>query len=140
MKLITPIFFILSYCFFGCNGSSKPTEAAKTETAASPTISDAATLLQGKWQSADDPKSSMEIAGKTIINTYDGKQIDSRTFEYVADCSGNACAGGSGKSGCFTSAGQFDIECYSIVSLSATEMEVSMVGATGKTLKYSKMK
>ena len=119
-------------------GTGETPAAGATEPAAAP--ADAASLLQGKWQSAEDPKSTFEIAGTSLVQYYDGQNLGARKFEFSADCGGNACAGGAGNKGCYTSAGEMDIECYSIVSISETALETSMVGATGNTLKYNKVK
>ena len=135
---------VLSLLVSACGEAPKSDSATKTEplAAAADTTappSNVAALLQGKWQSVEDPKDVMYISDKDIVNIYDGKRLDPRAFAYIADCSGNACQGGAGKAGCFTSAGKMDIDCYSIVSISATDMQVSMAGSTGKTLNYKKV-
>jgi hypothetical protein len=148
MKSTLLLFSVLCLmAFSSCNsgGSTEATDSAATTDAAaapeaSPAAPDASALLQGKWQSADDPKSTMEITGDQLIQTYDGKQLEARKFAFSADCSGNECAGGAGNQGCYTSASDMDIECYSLVSISDTAMETSLVGATGKTLKYTRIK
>ncbi|MBO0948180.1 hypothetical protein [Fibrella forsythiae] len=98
-------------------------------------VPDVVTLLQGKWQSVDDPKAAFTVNG-TSLTTYDkGQKRVTNTFAYVADCGGNACNGQKSKYGCFTTAGEFDIDCQSIVAISATNLEVTQ-GATGKTIRY----
>ena len=119
------------------NAPKKMPEASKMEEAKP---SDAATLLQGKWQSVEDAKSVFVISGKDFTQYYDGKAMETREFQYSKDCSGNACAGGTSANGCFTSAGKMDIECYTIVSISDSSMEITLVGSTGNTLKYTKVK
>jgi hypothetical protein len=98
---------------------------------------DVAKLLQGNWQSVSDPKSKFTIKGTSLITYYDGQKRTTDTFAYVADCGGTACAGQKGKYGCFTTAGQFDIDCQGIINISATDLEVTQ-GTTGKTIRYKR--
>lgn len=151
MKSVLILFSMLclmaiSACNSGGGGAdandSAATEATEATDASASTAAatDASAMLQGKWQSADDPKSIMEITGDQLIQQYDGKMLEARKFAYSADCSGNECTGGAGNKGCYTSASDMDIECYSLVSISDASMETSLVGATGNTLKYNKIK
>jgi|GEM_PF-150607 len=109
-------------------------ESTGTATATDP-VPDVVTMLQGKWQAVDDPKAVFAIKDSTLTTYYEGKKRVTNTFAYVADCGGNACSGRKGKYGCFTTAGEFDIDCQSIFSLSATELEVSQ-GVSGKIVRY----
>ena len=114
-------------------GHSKADDAGAT-TAADP-VPDVANTLQGKWQAVDDPKTVFAVKGSALTTYYDGQKRVTNTFAYVADCGGNACSGRKSKYGCFTTAGEFDIDCQSIINLSATELEVTQ-GVSGKTIRY----
>ena len=114
-------------------GHSKTDDAGAT-TATDP-VPDVTNMLQGKWQGVDDPKAVFAIKGSAITTYYDGQKRVTNTFAYVADCGGNACSGQKGKYGCFTTAGKFDIDCQSIINISATELDVTQ-GTTGKTIRY----
>jgi hypothetical protein len=109
--------------------------AEATGTTAPEPTSDVAKLLQGSWQAVDDPKMSFVIKGASLITYDDGQKRTTDKFAYVADCGGNACADKQGKYGCFTTAGQFDIDCQAIVNISATELDVTQ-GSTGQTIRY----
>lgn len=100
---------------------------------------DARQLLQGKWQSVEDAKSVFEIQNGYLTNFYDGKKLDKREFNFVADCKTNACPGAASNFGCFTSAGKMDIDCFSIVSITKEMLETSLAGGAGKTLHYKKI-
>jgi len=106
-------------------------------TPATDPVADVATMLQGKWQSVEDPKAVFAINGSALTTYYDGQKRLTNTFAYVADCGGTACSGQKSKYGCFTTAGKFDIDCQSIVNISASELEVTQ-GATGKTIRYKR--
>ena len=111
-----------------------PADDAGATTAADP-VPDVANTLQGKWQAVDDPKTVFAVKGSALTTYYDGQKRLTNTFAYVADCGGNACSGQKSKYGCFTTAGKFDIDCQSIINLSATELEVTQ-GVSGKTIRY----
>ena len=116
-------------------GHSKADDAGAT-TATDP-VPDVTNMLQGKWQGVDDPKTVFAVKGSALTTYYDGQKRLTETFAYVADCGGNACRGRKGKYGCFTTAGEFDIDCQSIINISATELEVTQ-GTTGKTIRYKR--
>ena len=116
-------------------GHSTAGEADAGATTATDPIPDVVTMLQGKWQAVDDPKAVFAIKGSALTTYYEGQKRLTNTFAYVADCGGNACSGQKSKYGCFTTAGKFDIDCQSIINISATELEVSQ-GVSGKTIRY----
>jgi hypothetical protein len=111
-------------------------EATEATTATDP-VMDVVTMLQGKWQAIGDPKAVFVIKGSVLTTSYDGQERVTNTFAYVADCGGNACSGRKSKYGCFTTAGEFDIDCQSIITISATELEVTQ-GVSGKTIRYKR--
>lgn len=130
MKYLISTILFLVFAAFACTNSSTP-ENSNANTAQ---------LIQGEWQSLDDSKSLMEIKGNQLSQVYDGKLLEARSFEYAAKCEGNACGAASdNKLGCYSSSGTHDIECYAIVALTDTSLEVSLVGATGNTLTYKKL-
>ena len=104
-------------------------------TTATDPVPDVMHMLQGSWQAVDDPKTSFAIKGSALTTYYDGQKRLTNTFAYVADCGGNACSGHKSKYGCFTTAGEFDIDCQAIINISATELNVTQ-GTTGKTIRY----
>ena len=94
-------------------------------------------LLQGNWQSLSDPDDTFTINGPKRIISSNGQPSLTLAFAYVADCGGLVCNNRESRYGCFTTAGQFDIDCQAIVHISATELEVTQ-GDTGSTIRYRK--
>lgn len=92
-------------------------------------------LLQGTWQSLTDPSDTFTITGAKKIITPAGKPSLTLAFTYVPDCGGTVCALPNSGFGCFTTAGAFDIDCQTIVAISATELAVTN-GNAGDTLRY----
>ncbi|MEZ0485269.1 hypothetical protein [Fibrella aquatica] len=103
-----------------------------TSTDAAPAV---LTMIQGTWQSVDDPRTTFTIKGSALTTYYDRQKRLTEVFTYEADCGGNACAGKKSTYGCFTTAGKFDIDCQMIVAISETTLQVTQ-GADGKTILY----
>lgn len=99
--------------------------------------SDVERLLQGNWQSLSDPDDTFTIDGPRRISIANGQPPLTLAFAYMADCGGSVCANRESRYGCFTTAGEFDIDCQAILAISATELTVSQ-GNTGQTVRYQK--
>lgn len=110
------------------------TTGATTDTDPVPAV---VNRLQGSWQAVEDSKIVFSIRGSALTTYYDGRKKLTNAFAYVADCGGTACSGQKSKYGCFTTAGEFDIDCQAIVAISATELTVTQ-GATGRTMRYKR--
>ena len=92
-------------------------------------------LLQGTWQSLDDPKSVIKIVDGKYIDVYDGKEVSSAICLYYAKCPEDCGPAGAGA--CLKITAQDDM-CYSLVSLTATNLELSLIGGRGNTNRYKK--
>ncbi len=141
MKNLILFFGVLS--LFSCGNSSnegKTAPAATAETTVATAEGDVAKMLEGTWVSVQDAKSVIKIGDGKIVDIYDGKNMDSRKFEYSATCEGNACREGKTPKGCFSSLGEFDAECFSVINVSSTDLETALVGGPGKSNFYKKTK
>ncbi len=94
--------------------------------------------MQGQWQSNDDPKNVIVVAGDKLTSIYDGQIVSEKTIEVHNACP-EPCAGGVKNMPCFMLKGQFDATCYSLVSLDANGLQYSMLGGRGNTLSYKKV-
>ncbi len=92
-------------------------------------------LLQGSWQNLTDTGDTFTVNGATLRIAHTNQQPLSLAFVYVANCGGNVCAIPKSRYGCFTTAGEFDIDCQSIVAISNTELTITQ-GNAGKTVRY----
>ena len=92
-------------------------------------------MLQGTWQSLDDPKSVVKIMDGKYIDVYDGKELSSAICLYYAKCPEDCGPAGAGA--CLKITAQDDA-CYSLVSLTATNLELSQIGGTGNTNRYKR--
>lgn len=130
----------LPFALLSCNNTP---QAPAPATAPVPEVAkpvDVFSLLQGRWQSLDEPQNAIEISDKEFIQYQNGSKLEPRVFEFSADCNSVACKGGSGHMGCFSSAGKMDIECYMVISIAENDLEILPAGATGSSLRYKRLK
>lgn len=92
-------------------------------------------MLQGSWQSLDDPKSVVKIVDGKYIEVYDGEEMSSAICLYYAKCPEDCGPAGAGA--CLKITAQDDM-CYALVSLTATNLELSQIGGTGNTNRYKR--
>jgi hypothetical protein len=103
MRTLT-LLLAASILFFACKGKESKNEngansapvqdTIKAANPASDTLatnqqnnpsSDMANLLQGKWQSMEDPKNSIEFKGGRKFEYYEGEQPSESTFRFNCD-------------------------------------------------------
>jgi hypothetical protein len=142
MKVIT--FLSSMLLFAACNTAPTP-DTATTATTPVETPAEAprsgVQLLQGKWQSTDDPKAEISIDNSVYKDIYDGKEVSSGEFSFSADCTDAACKSGKGANGCFSVEDQkSQMTCYTIVNLNEDALDCSLVGGKGNTNHYKKVK
>ena len=94
-------------------------------------------LLQGNWQSLDDPKSFMAFMGELKIDTYHDGHTDAGSTFMLAD----ACQGETGNTPRPEANRYLTIkdqdQCFYIVKLTNQSLELSLVGR-GNTLRYKR--
>ena len=100
---------------------------------------DAATAknLQGTWQSADDPKSSVKISDGNYSEMYEGQTPAPMRYIYFPTCPKDCNP--IAKMPCLKIIGQDEI-CYTIVKADGKTLELSQIGGTGNTNKYVRKK
>lgn len=128
-----------AFCGFGANVKADGTY--KRQSFNDPFLgkADARTvgLLQGEWQSADDPKASVKIANGQYIDLYEGQEPLPARYIYYPVCPQDCNP--VGKMPCLKVIGQDDI-CYSIVKADGKVLEISQIGGTGNTNRYVRKK
>lgn len=92
-------------------------------------------MLQGTWQSLDDPKSVVKIVDGKYIDEYDGKEVSSAIYVYYAKCPEDCGLSDDGP--CLKIIAQDDV-CFSIVSLIPTNLELSPNNGRGNTNRYKR--
>lgn len=113
-------------------------ESAFAAAATTTPAADVPALLQGRWQAQNQTDETVTIVDKAMTLYVANQKRLTRTFTYLPNCGGNACGSQQSTYGCFTTAGEFDIDCQTIVALSATEMTV-VQGASGTPIRYRKI-
>jgi hypothetical protein len=153
MKKFLLIPVLCTSLFFGCgNGGENKQEASKdtTKTEAnapsktSEASGDALTRMQGKWQSVDDAKNVIEIKGNKMTTIYDNdtKNVSVEDIDFSQNCQKECSMNGDidlKGTTCFMTKGQFDASCFNLDHLDDKTLEYSMIGGTGKPLRFKKI-
>lgn len=138
------IFFSSFLLLAACTSTPKTeadTQTAPTTVAPAENAPSGVELLQGVWQSTEDPKAQISISNSVYDDIYDGKKMSTGEFSFSADCSDAACKEGKGTNGCFSVEDQkSQMTCFSIVKLTADDLDCSLVGGRGNTNHYKKVK
>lgn len=94
-------------------------------------------LLQGNWQSLDDPKSFVAFMGELKIDTYpDGHTDAGSTFVLADVCQGKIADTPQPEASRYLTIKDQD-QCFYIVKLNKQSLELSLVGR-GNTLRYKR--
>lgn len=93
------------------------------------------TILEGTWQSLDDPKSVVKIGAGKYIDEYDGKEVSSAAYTFHPQCPEdcNPVDGGA----CLKTTGD-EVMCFTVVSVTAQNLELSLIGGRGNTNRYKR--
>lgn len=126
-------------CGFGNGVSANGTY--KRDSYADPFLSAAdakkAAQLQGTWQSLDDPKAVIKIVDGKYLDVYDGEEVSSALNIYYPQCPKDCNPLGVGA--CIKNIGQDEV-CFAVVSVNASNLELSQIGGTGNTNRYKRVK
>ncbi len=94
--------------------------------------------LQGNWQSKDDPKAGVKIENGRFTYTYEGQKPDpSMRFIYYPTCPKDCDPVATMP--CLKIIGQ-DEACFSIIKADGKSLDISQIGGTGNTNRYTKKK
>ena len=97
----------------------------------------AKTLLQGTWQSIDDPDSRLVITATTYTERYKGQPDATSPLAVQTRPCGKTLGGGKPTGDLYLNAGED--ACYFLISLTATRLALSPVGGRGNTLVYMRV-
>ncbi|MBC6992788.1 hypothetical protein QWY85_15295 [Neolewinella lacunae] len=92
--------------------------------------------FQGEWVAEDDPLSGILLKDGIFSMRYEGQSLEEAPYVYHPRCPAD-CAP-AGDFGCLALYGQ-DVVCYALVSSGPAQLELSMVGGRGNTLRYRRV-
>ncbi len=97
-----------------------------------------AALLEGEWQSVQDPKNTLRIAQGRITHLYEGREVEPPVrYAYFSQCPANCSP--AAEVPCIRTFGQ-DFVCYTIVKADGKTLELSLIGGAGNTNRYTRKK
>lgn len=92
-------------------------------------------VLEGTWESLDDPKSVVKIGAGKYIDEYDGEEVSSADYTFYAQCPEDCNPMGEGA--CIKTTGE-EAMCFTVVSVTAQNLELSLIGGRGNTNRYKR--
>ena len=115
------------------------TYAAVSTTLPGEIDADFANALTGLWRNTEDPDETVEFTTDHYSTFYEGQKLFEESMVVHRQCPG-ACGGGAATlKGCFTITGPAGIDCFGIIRLSTTELELQLLGVSSETVVYQKL-
>ena len=115
------------------------TYAAVSTTLPGEIDADFANALTGLWRNAEDPDETVEFTTDHYSTFYEGQKLFEEPMVVHRRCPGPCGGDASTLKGCFTIAGPAGIDCFGIVRLSTTELELKLLGVSSETIVYRKL-
>ena len=97
-----------------------------------------AQLLSGKWVNGADEREIVEFTPDHYTTYYDGELLFQEAMTYHANCPGDCNGGVPMEISCFTMTGPAGTDCYGIIRLTSTVLELSLLGVSTETITYYK--
>lgn len=103
---------------------------------ASMTADMVAAPLVGAWTNKSDPDENIVFTNHSYTSYYEGQMIVEEEMVYHARCPENCSGGASSGIPCFTISSEFGTDCYGILRVTPTELELSIIGQSTETVTY----
>ena len=115
--------------------------APSTYSAPAPGTAEAALaeLLRGKWVNGTDEREIVEFSPDHYTTYYNGDLLFQEAMTYYANCPGDCNGGTPMEISCFTMTGPAGTDCYGVVRLTSTVLELSLLGVSTETITYYKL-
>ncbi|MBL7827125.1 MAG: hypothetical protein JNJ57_10870 [Saprospiraceae bacterium] len=134
LKLFAPA--LVCVILIACQQSTpKPTTenqtTAEDRQSTGPDAADLLRTLQGRWQSEKEPDQIIEFADTKMRHISNNQPSPETEIEISSDCRSAACKTDTSDFAdgwCFLEKGQFDVQCYLVISCSKTELKYAAIG------------
>jgi hypothetical protein len=92
--------------------------------------------LVGSWTNMSDPEENIVFTDHSYVSYYEGQMIVEEEMIYHAVCP-TSCSGGTSVGvPCFTITSDFGTDCYGIIRVNQTQLELSIIGQSTETVTY----
>ncbi|PHI21959.1 hypothetical protein CEQ90_01340 [Lewinellaceae bacterium SD302] len=95
--------------------------------------------LVGAWTNQSDPEENIVFTDHSYTSYYEGDMIVEEEMVYHAVCPGGCSGGTSVGIPCFTITSEFGTDCYGILRVTETELELSIIGQSTETVTYTRL-
>lgn len=90
----------------------------------------------GSWVNSTDPDEIVLFTDHSYTTYYENQLIIEEEMTYHIQCPTDCSGGVSSGIPCFTITSEFGKDCFGIVSITETELELIMLGVSTETVKY----
>jgi hypothetical protein len=94
--------------------------------------------MQGVWVSDDDAQAGFEVIGTQMVDSYAGEVQGSSLLTFAGQCPDGPEGVGPVMIAQVMGGDPADMACYAIVSLEGGRLDMSLMGGTGTTLRYTR--
>lgn len=123
---------------------NSPAMSAKGAEAAAPTTYGSTAMtaqmvaapLVGSWTNMSDPEENIVFTDHSYASYYEGQMIVEEQMTYHAVCPPSCSGGTSVGVPCFIITSDFGTDCYGIIRVTDTQLELSIIGQSIETVTY----
>lgn len=140
------------FCLVSCQNTPQATQSNSSQMAESanksaiPDPNDLLKVLQGNWQSEQDPGYVLEITDTQMTHTRNGSVVHQASLDIDGACQSPVCKAGdvdTSDGWCFTEMsiqkGKYHAECMFVVQCDANRLQYRPLGDTGTGLSFKKI-
>ncbi|MEL6140173.1 MAG: hypothetical protein AAFU67_00975, partial [Bacteroidota bacterium] len=113
------------------DGAAAPTTYASAAAVAAP--------LVGAWINTSDPDETVQFTDHSYASFYEGQMITEEEMTYHPQCPGDCSGGQTLGVPCFIISSEYGTDCYGIIRVTETELELSIIGQSTETVKYTRL-
>ncbi|HLP96750.1 MAG TPA: hypothetical protein VK168_22065 [Saprospiraceae bacterium] len=151
-KVFVPLLLATVFSLVSCQNNTKSAQngnganAETSDKAAIPDQNDLLKVLQGRWQSEQDPTYVLEISDTQMTHTQNGTVVQQANLDVDGACQSPVCKpdGVDTSDGwCFTEMtiveGKYHAECMFVTLCNANQLQYRPLGGAGNGLAFKKI-
>lgn len=93
----------------------------------------------GTWVNRSDPDETVVFTDHSYSTYYEGQLVVEEEMVYYVSCPPDCSGGQSAGVPCFVISSEYGKDCFGIVRIAENELELSILGLSTETVKYSRV-
>ncbi|MEM6321140.1 MAG: hypothetical protein AAF960_25990 [Bacteroidota bacterium] len=122
-------FFLLLLLFTACQSDSTKDEGVKIDLE----------KLLGKWQSLENPKTTIELTTNRMLSYYDGLKLADEALTIYHACASRCVPEGVAPMPCLVTDGKMAENCFEVLELTNKKLSYTLIGQQEKVLSFQKL-